>query len=152
MAKLLHEYRNHREQLQQKTADVTIGDLRVYGELTYRISVLESMEFLLQKNPTKEDMQAFVIHYQLFDALVAQLLGERRCMTSDQNQAKNCLAAYQNLQVVRQDYLRKFSGCATTGYTAEQYHTDISNAIQVVLIAWISYRNTLIPIQKENAT
>ena len=80
MATVLENYYGFRQQLLQRMSQqqITAGDLWLYGEILYRIGVLETCQMYLRSAPITNEMSFLVGHYQMLDAYVQNLARERR--------------------------------------------------------------------------
>lgn len=118
-----------------------------HGELAYRISVLETCHMFCKTAPVSTEMRLLQGHYRMLDTYVQCLALERRYGPDrgpDTQKERN--AAQNNLGRVIEDYRRRFSQFAPSG--PENYSREISRVIQTLLPAWLQFRNTFVPIKK----
>ena len=148
--KLIEQYHELKKKMQ---TELQAGKLRpeqlfLYQELNYRVDVLETMRDFCQSAPVTCDASVLVTHFRIVDTYIRFLLGERRvgCQTDEKGQ-KERETAYQALNSVVQDYLKRFAGFQPAA--PELYRKSISDTIQAFLCVWLQYRTTYISIQKE---
>ena len=150
MATVLENYYGFRQQLLQRMTQqqITAGDLWLYGEVLYRIGVLETCQMYLRSAPITNEMSFLVGHYQMLDAYVQSLATERRYGPNrGPDTQKERDAAQNNLGRVIEDYRKRFSSFKPS--SPETYGHAISKLIQTLLPAWLQFRNTFVPIKKE---
>ena len=149
MATVLENYYGFRQQLLQRMSQqqITAGDLWLYGEILYRIGVLETCQMYLRSAPITNEMSFLVGHYQMLDAYVQNLARERRYGPNrGPDTQKERDAAQVNLERVIQDYRKRFSGFQPA--EPDAYQKEIGRVITTLLPAWLQYRNTFVPLQK----
>ena len=80
MATVLENYYGYRQQLLQRMAQPPISpaDLWLYGEILYRIGVLETCQMYLRSAPITREVPCLQGHYMMLDAYVQNLARERR--------------------------------------------------------------------------
>ena len=80
MATVLENYYGYRQQLLQRMSQppISAGDLWLYGEILYRIGVLETCQMYLRSAPITTEMPFLVGHNKMLDAYVQNLARERR--------------------------------------------------------------------------
>lgn len=149
MATVLENYYGFRQLLLQRMSQqqITAGDLWLYGEILYRIGVLETCQMYLRSAPITNEMSFLVGHYQMLDAYVQNLARERRYGPNrGPDTQKERDAAQVNLERVIQDYRKRFSGFQPA--EPDAYQKEIGRVITMFLPAWLQYRNTFVPLQK----
>ena len=133
MATVLENYYGFRQQLLQRMTQqqITAGDLWLYGEVLYRIGVLETCQMYLRSAPITNEMSFLVGHYQMLDAYVQNLARERRYGPNrgPDTQKERDAAGFQPAE-------------------PEAYQKEIGRVITTLLPAWLQYRNTFVPLQK----
>ena len=120
MATVLENYYGFRQQLLQRMTQqqITADDLWLYGEVLYRIGVLETCQMYLRSAPITNEMSFLVGHYQMLDAYVQNLARERRYGPNrGPDTQKERDAAQVNLERVIQDYRKRFSGFSLRSQT-----------------------------------
>ena len=150
MATVLENYYGYRQQLLQRMAQPPISpaDLWLYGEILYRIGVLETCQMFCKTAPSTMKTQVLLGHYQMLDAYVQSLATERRYGPNrGPDTQKERDAAQNNLGRVIEDYRKRFSSFKPS--SPETYGHAISKLIQTLLPAWLQFRNTFVPIKKE---
>ena len=150
MATILDDYRKKRQALDEAAQAERMPeskDLFAYAELAYRISVLESFQYLSRTAPAAKNMAQIVPHYQSTDAMISHIIRERRFAdVKDEAVQKSRTTAYEMLCSIQKDYRKKFSGYAPA--SEQQYGQDVTKVINTVLPAWIQYRDTLLSLSK----
>lgn len=150
MATVLETYYNLRGEVYNRIAQgSTSADIIWwYGELMYRIGVLETCQMFCKTAPATMDVQALLGHYKMLDAYVQCLALERRYGPNrGPDTRKERDAAQHNLERVIEDYRRRFSSFAPT--SPEHYSYEIGRVVQTLLPAWLQFRNTFVPIKKK---
>ena len=150
MATVLENYYGFRQQLLQRMSQqqITAGDLWLYGEILYRIGVLETCQMYLRSAPITNEMSFLVGHYQMLDAYVQNLARERRYGPNrGPDTQKERDAAQVNLERVIQDYRKRFSGFQPA--EPDAYQKEIGRVITMFLPAWLQYRNTFVPLKNK---
>lgn len=148
MATVLENYCGLRQQLLQQMAQppISAGDLWLYGEVTYRIGVLETCQMYLRSAPITDKTSFLVGHYKMLDAYVQNLAKERQYGPDrGPDTLKERETAQVNLERVIQDYRKRFSGFQPAG--PETYQKEIGRVITTLLPAWLQYRNTFVPLK-----
>lgn len=149
MATVLENCYSLRTELEQRMAQtaITANQLWWYGELVYRIGVLETCQMFCRSAPASMDVKVLLGHYQMLDVFVRSLAQERRYGPNrGPDTDKEREAAANNLARVIQDYQKRFSSFSPT--TPEYYCHEITNVINTVLPAWLQVRNTYVPLKK----
>ena len=149
MATVLENYYALRVELEQRMAQAPINavDLWYYGEIVYRVGVLETCQMYLRSAPVSMNTPELLGHYQMMDAYVQSLALERRYGPDrGPDTQKEREAAQSNLGRVIQDYRKRFSAFSPT--TAMAYKKEINRVITTLLPAWLQFRNTFVPIKK----
>ena len=143
MATVLENYYGYRQQLLQRMAKPPISpaDLWFYGEILYRIGVLETCQMYLRSAPITREVPCLQGHYMMLDAYVQNLARERRYGPNrGPDTQKERDAAQVNLERVIQDYRKRFTGFQPA--EPEAYQKEIGRVITTLLPAWLQYRNT----------
>ena len=75
MATVLENYYALRVELEQRMAQAPINavDLWYYGEIVYRVGVLETCQMYLRSAPVSMNTPELLGHYQMMDAYVQSL-------------------------------------------------------------------------------
>lgn len=147
MGNLLNEYIKTQQNIKNRITNNTFsnGDLLVMQEVNYRICVLETCRTFCMSAPVTNDTAQMSYHYNLVDAYIRFIQGERRFgPRADDNLRKKRDSAADALNRIVDDQRRRFSNYRPTA--EGQYKTDVSNLIHTVLPAWVAYRNTYIEI------
>ena len=147
MATVLEKYWNLRCQVEQMMAQNPshAGLLWSYGEVIYRISVLETCQAYSKSAPQTTDPNFLRGHYQMVDAFIQCMTQERRYGPDrGPNTANERNSAQNNLTRVVTDYRSRFSSFNASA--PDQYASAISRAISAVLAVWLQFRNTFVPI------
>lgn len=149
MPTVLENYMNLRREAEQHIAQ---GNAHAdtawrYGELFYRISVLETCQMFCKTAPITLDTSVLLGHYQMLDAYVQNLASERRYGPNrGPDTQKERDAAMNNLGRVIRDYRKRFS--SFTPVDAGTYNHEVGRLVNTLLPAWIQFRNTFVPIKK----
>ena len=149
MPTVLENYYNLRHEVEQRIAQGESSAAAVwwYGALVYRIGVLETCQMFCKTAPSTMKTQVLLGHYQMLDAYVQNLARERRYGPNrGPDTQKERDAAQVNLERVIQDYRKRFSGFQPA--EPEAYQKEIGRVITTLLPAWLQYRNTFVPLQK----
>ena len=149
MATVLENYYGYRQQLLQRMAQPPISpaDLWLYGEILYRIGVLETCQMYLRSAPVSLETPVLLGHYQMLDAYVQCLARERRYGPNrGSDTQKEREAAQNNLERVIQDYRKRFSGFRPA--SPEAYRKEIGRVVTTFLPAWLQYRNTFVFVKQ----
>ena len=147
MATTLEQYYQTKQQLNAKIAsgEMTMDQLLGYQELLYRISVLESCMNFVKTAPVTDDTKAMCYHYQVVEALATSLLTERQYGIPADEKLRNQRATAQgNLQTVVNSFRKKFQSFAPK--SQDEYRNIITQMIETILPAWMSYRNTFVSL------
>lgn len=150
MATMLETYTQRKQALAQSMAQggIKADTLWRYGELAYRVSVLETCQAYCRSAPVCTDRNALAMHYQMLDAYVQCLALERAYGPNrGQDTEKEREAAKINLGRVIQDYRGRFSSFAPT--TDKSYSQEVSKVIGVLMPAWLQLRETFVPLREE---
>ena len=77
MATVLENYYALRGELEQRMAQAPINavDLWYYGEIVYRVGVLETCQMYLRSAPVSMNTPELLGHYQMMDAYVQSCVG-----------------------------------------------------------------------------
>ena len=148
MATVLSNYQTLRSQVEERmrTVDTTPEMLWWYGELTYRIGVLETLQAYNNAAPPVMDPIPLQGHYRMLDAFIESLTLDRRYGPDrGPDTQKEREAASQSLNWVVQDYRKRFSSFKPT--TAESYWSEVSRVIRSVLPAWLQVRDSYVPLK-----
>lgn len=147
---VLENYYGYRQQLLQRMAKPPISpaDLWLYGEILYRIGVLETCQMYLRSAPITREVPCLQGHYMMLDAYVQNLARERRYGPNrGPDTQKERDAAQVNLERVIQDYRKRFTGFQPA--EPEAYQKEIGRVITTLLPAWLQYRNTFVPLKNK---
>lgn len=156
MATILEKYRQYKHDLQQQMEQsrITSDTLWRYGELSYRISVLETCQAYCKSAPVTTKMESLGSHYAMLDALI-QSLAKDRSYGPDRgpDTKKERDAARANLARVIEDYRKRFSSFAPA--SKEAYGREIGRVIGAFMPVWLQMREAFVPLKdekKEDAT
>lgn len=147
MATILEQYREKQNNIRAQIAENSLPpeDLLVMQELNYRICVLETFQSFCKSAPVTTDTKVMGYHFQLVDAYVRFVLGERKFgPKTDSDGQKKRETAYTSFERVVQDGRKRFSSFKAGNQ--EQYKSAISTFVNTVLPMWMQYRNTYINI------
>lgn len=153
MATVLEKYYGLRQELEQcmGQAPIRADHLWFFGEVAYRIGVLETCQMYSRSAPISTDTATLMGHYQMLDAYVQSLALERRYGPDrGPDTQKEREAAQNNLGRVIYDYRNRFSGFRPA--SAESYSNEIRRVITTLLPAWLQFRETFVPIKKAKET
>lgn len=147
---VLQRYQQDVKQLQQYMAQnrITADILWRYGELSYRISVLETCQVYCKSAPVTTNTQALTRHYQMFDAYIQNLAQERSygpMRGPDTEKERN--AARVNLGRVIDDYRKRFTSFAPA--FNEAYGQEIGKVVGAIMPVWLQMRETFVPLRVE---
>ena len=112
MATVLENYEKDKQALDQRMDQerITADILWKYGELMYRIGVLETCKVFCKSAPICREMKSLMRHYQMVDAYIQSIASERNYGPSrGPDTEKERQAAMTNLNRVIQDYRQRFS-------------------------------------------
>ena len=149
MATVLENYYGIRRELEQRMAQQPgkVSNLWCYGEVLYRIEVLEICQMYLRSAPVSLEIPVLLGHYQVLDAYVQCLARERRYGPNrGSDTQKEREAAQNNLERVIQDYRKRFSGFHPA--SPEAYRKEIGRVVTTFLPAWLQYRNTFVFVKQ----
>lgn len=150
MATVLENYRQDMQQLQQQMEQerITSDMLWRYGELVYRIGVLETCRAYSKSAPVTTKEQFLTAHYQMFDAYIQNISLERNYgPMRGQDTEKERNAARANLSRVVGDFRKRFSSFIPSNDAT--YSEEISKVIKVFMPVWLQMRETFVPLKKE---
>lgn len=153
MATVLEKYWSLRQRIEQQMGvdPENAGLLWGYGEVLYRISVLETCQMYCKSAPKTTNPNYLRGHYQMLDAFIQCMTLERRYGPDrGPNTDKERTSAQTNLNMVVNDYRGRFASFSATA--PNQYARAIAQTVNTVLAAWLQFRNTFVPIndlQKE---
>ena len=147
-ATAIQVYREQRDGavVYMKDTKPSVEQVLYYQELLYRIAILETIQALYKATPKTVDGNVLVPHYQLLEAFITCLIGERKLsglVTKDDKKAQE--TALNSLNLILDHGKKKFLSYAPPE-SEEQYRNDIFNFIETVLIAWVQYRNTMVNV------
>lgn len=151
MATVLENYGQYKQAMVQQMAQERIkaDTLWRFGELAYRISVLETCQVYCKSAPACTDMQVLMRHYHMLDAYIQSLALERSYGPNrGKDTEKEREAAKMNLSRVIQDYRGRFSSFAPA--TDTTYSQEVGRVVNTILPAWLQLRETFVPLRKEN--
>ena len=153
MATVLEKYWSLRQRIEQQMGvdPENAGLLWGYGEVLYRISVLETCQMYCKSAPKTTNPNYLRGHYQMLDAFIQCMTLERRYGPDrGPNTDKERTSAQTNLNMVVNDYRGRFASFSATA--PNQYARAVAQTVNTVLAAWLQFRNTFVPIndlQKE---
>lgn len=148
MATVLENYLWDKQTLQQRVLQggITADILWRYGELAYRIGVLETCQAYCKSAPATTNSQYLFKHYQMLDAYIQSLAQERNYGPNrGQDTEKERDAAKLNLSRVIQDYRGRFSSFAPKADTT--YGLEVDRVINTIVPVWIQMRETFVPLR-----
>lgn len=148
MATVLSNYQTllGRVEERMRTVDITSEMLWWYGELIYRIGVLETLQAYNNAAPPVTDLAPLQTHYRMLDAYIQSMTLDRRYGPDrGPDTQKEREAASQSLDRVVQDYRKHFSSFKPT--TAESYWSEVNRVIRSVLPAWLQVRDSFVPLK-----
>ena len=145
MATILDQYRGKQAEIRSKIEENSLlpEELLFMQELNYRICVLETFQSFCKSAPVTTDVKVMGYHFQMVDAYVRFVLGERRFgPKTDEEGQKKRETALGSFERVVQDGRKRFTSFKPA--TQEQYKTCISQYVNTILPVWMQYRNTYI--------
>ena len=148
MATVLEGYLQDKQTLQQRVLQggITADMLWQYGELAYRIGVLETCKAYCKSAPVTTDSQYLIKHYHMLDAYIQSLAQERNYGPNrGKDTEKERGAAKQNLSRAIQDYHGRFSSFAPKADTT--YGLEVDRVINTIVPVWIQMRETFVPLR-----
>lgn len=148
MASVLDQYK-----LRQSAWDAQIGAgqlpldvLPSVQELNYRIDVIATFQTFCKTAPVTTEGKALSFHYQLVDAYIQLLLGERKFGSrTDEAGMKRRQTAEESVQQVVKTNRKQFSSFKAGA--ADQYKGALCKLVNTFLPIWLQYRETYIHIQ-----
>lgn len=146
---VLERYWGLRQKLEQHMSQPQPKDIALwgFGEVVYRISVLETCQSFARMALSAADIRAQVAHYQMLDAYIQSLALERRYGPDrGPDTQKEREAAQNNLGRVVQDYRKRFSSFTPSSPTA--YANEVNRLVNTIMPAWLMFRETFVPIKK----
>ena len=151
MATVLEKYQARKQELLPLISEgkATTRTLWQLSEVTYRISIMETLRIFCDTAPVTAEMKTLQMHYRMLDAFIQNIAQERSYgpnRGSDTEKERN--AARTNLDRVIQDYRRRFSSF-TPSYN-ESYQWEVSEVMKVLMPAWLQMRETFVPLREEN--
>jgi hypothetical protein len=152
MATLLENYTKMKNSFESGEQTTVADENKIWRqqEIIYRIGVLETFQMFLSSVPRSVEVSDLLGHFHIFDAYIQVLSAERRYVKKGANREMQmqCETAYSSLMKVISDYKKRFSSFAP-GINADHYKNLIGQIIQIILPAWVQYRQTYIEITKE---
>ncbi|MPM14747.1 hypothetical protein SDC9_61111 [bioreactor metagenome] len=149
MATVLENYWSIRAEIESRMEKEPATATMVwwFGELAYRIGVLETCQMFCRSAPSSTDVKTLLGHYQMVDAYIQCMTQERRYGPNrGPDTQKERDAAQVNLERVVQDYRGRFSSFAPTA--PDYYAKEIGRVVNTILPAWLQFRDAFIPIKK----
>ena len=137
---------------QMKKGTLTIRQLFVLLEITYRIEVMESCQAIAVNAPKSTNIKELSPHFQFVDAFFHFAANDRKLglpISSEDEQKKIQLdrkTAEDSLNRVVADCKKRMQSFVPD--TSQTYGTSINKIIQTVLTAWIQHRNCYVDITK----
>ena len=150
MATVLGNYEQDKQALIQRMEQeqITADILWRYGELVYRIGVLETCKVFCRSAPVCREMKSLQRHYLMLDAYIQSIASERSYGPSrGPDTEKERQASMTNLTRVIQDYRQRFSSFVPASDSA--YSVEVSRVIKSIMPVWLQFRDTFIPLSKE---
>lgn len=150
MATVLEKYRQYQQVLQQQMEQngITQEILWKYGELVYRIGVLETCKTYSVSAPSTTKVNSLTRHYEMLDTYIQCIAQERSYGPSrgpDTEKERN--AARSNLSRVIGDYRKRFSSFTPSSNAA--YGQEIGRVMGVFLPVWLQMRETFVPLEEK---
>ena len=126
-----------------------------YGELLYRISILETLQVYNNSAPPGMEVPPLLEHYRMLDAYIQSMTLDRRYGPNRGPDAqKERDAASKSLDRIVQDYRKRFSSFKPMN--EESYWKEVTKVIRSVIPAWLQVRDSYVPLKtvkrKENAS
>ena len=137
---------------QMKTGRLTVRQLFVLQEITYRIEVMESCQTIAVNAPESTNCKELSPHFQFADAFFHYAANDRRLGSpfgSEDEKKKGLLdrkTAEENLGNVIADARKRMQSFRPD--SPSTYGAAIGKIVQTVLIAWIQHRNCYVDITK----
>ena len=147
MATILDQYNQKKVQI---SAQIAAGkfpaeQMLQYQEMLYRIDVLETCMSFCRTAPVTADQRVLGNHYRLFDCFLNCVLQERRFgFPTDEAGQKQRETAFNNFLAVVNSFRKKFQSFAPK--SQDEYRNIITQMIETILPAWMSYRNTFVSL------
>lgn len=117
-----------------------------YGELVFRIGVLETLQAYLNAAPLVMERPRLEFHYKMLDAYVQSITLDRKYGPNrGPDTQKERDTAEQSLTQVVQDYRKRFSSFKPQN--EESYRSEVNRVVQTVLPAWLQMRDTFVPLK-----
>ena len=148
MATVLEQYRLRQSawNAQSGAGKLPVDILLPMQELNYRIDVIDTFQIICKSAPVTTDGKALSFHYQLVDAYIQLLLGERKFGSrTDDAGMKRRQTAEESLQRVVKDKRNQFASFKASA--PEQYKGAICKLVNTFLPIWMQYRETYTHIQ-----
>ena len=145
MATVLDQYNQKKVQI---SAQIAAGkfpaeQMLQYQEMLYRIDVLETCMSFCRTAPVTADQRVLGNHYRLFDCFLNCVLQERQFgFPTDEKGQKQRETAFNNFLTVVNSFRKKFQSFAPK--SQDEYRNIITQMIETILPAWMSYRNTFV--------
>ena len=148
MATVLEQYKLRQSawNAQSGAGKLPVDALLPMQELNYRIDVIDTFQIICKSAPVTTDGKTLSFHYQLVDAYIQLLLGERKFGSrADGAGMKRRQTAEESLQRVVKDNRKQFASFKAGA--PEQYKGAICKLVNTFLPIWMQYRETYIHIQ-----
>ena len=148
MATVLERYQTLRFQIGERMQKepITPDMLWRYGELVFRIGVLETLQVYLNAAPLVMERSQLEGHYKMLDAYVQSITLDRKYGPSrGPDTQKERETAEKSLAQVVQDYRKRFSSFKPQN--EESYRSEVGRAVQTVLPAWFQMRESFVPLK-----
>ena len=137
---------------QMKTGRLTVRQLFVLQEITYRIEVMESCQAIAVNAPESTNCKELSPHFQFADAFFHYAANDRRLglpISGEDEKKKVQLdrkTAEDNLNTVIADCKKRMQSFVPD--TPQTYGAAINKIVQTILVAWIQHRNCYVDITK----
>ena len=148
MATVLERYQTLRFQIGERmqTEVITPDMLWRYGELNFRISVLETLQAYLGAAPLVVERPRLEQHYMMLNAYIQSMMMDRKYgPVRGDGMKEEREAAERSLAQVVQDYRTRLS--SFNPQNEESYRSEVSRIIKTVLPAWLQMRDTFVPLK-----
>ena len=148
MASVLEQYKIRQSawNAQIGAGQLPLDVLLAVQELNYRVDVIDTFQAFCKTAPVTTDGKKLAFHYQLVDAYVQLLLGERKFGSkADEAGMKRRQTAEESVQQVVKANRKQFSSFKAGA--PDQYKGAICKLINTFLPIWLQYRETYIHIQ-----
>lgn len=145
--KLLDDYKSRIRDFPSDDDGTDVTALRIYQELSYRVSVLETWKVLIDYAPDWSDVEAVKEHKALLIPFCKQLPYEHLMGIPEptEKEIKKASTAQKVLETVLEDCLMRVTQFDST--SGQSYRDAICGIISAISKVWLQFRMTLLDVK-----